>query len=92
MLRVDYNNKEWIERFITEVLTDEDFLNAYKECKFIDGFLPKLGYLEVSSNVYVFINENNQIETDIGLEKLNKHIIGNTLFINRYKEVVKKIN
>ncbi len=92
MLMVNYNDKEWIEQFITDVLTDEDFLKAYKECKFIDGFLPKLGYLEVSNNVYVFINENNQIEKDIGLEKLNKHIISNAIFINRYKEVVKKIN
>lgn len=92
VLLVNYNDQEWITKFITEVLKEDDFLNAYTSCKFIEWFLPILGYKEVKNNLYVFINKDNEIEVDSNLEKFNKFIFHNPVFINRYKNVVNKFH
>ena len=83
---VNYNDREWVAKFITEVLSEEDFIDIIETIEF-DGILSKLGYREVLPGKFVFTNENNDVEEDIGLEKFRSNIERNELFKDRMNTV-----
>ena len=93
MLRVDYNNKEWIERFITEVLTDEDFIEIASADSGRLVLAKKLGYTRVSGT-YVFHNQHGEVEEDYNMKKLIHIVENNDVYNNRFiiamKDLVNK--
>lgn len=60
MLLVDYNNKEWIEKFITDVLSDDDFGlifdDKYKG-NYVFNLAKKAGYTRIEKSVILLDNE-----------------------------------
>jgi len=47
IILVNYNDTEWINHFITEILTEEDYKKHVDFCNEEEPILDKLGYKEV---------------------------------------------
>lgn len=96
---VNYNDQEWIERFVKEVLTEEDFKDYNK---IDERVLDKLGYEKITAvfhdnnydnwktNTYVFINQDGEIEEDMELFKFRQYIFRNPEFMAKLHELLKK--
>lgn len=90
MVLVNYNDKNWIERFITEVLTDEDFTEIVSADSSRLLLAEKLGYTRVS-DTYVFHNEHGKVEEDYNMKKLIRFIENNDVYDSRFIVAMKKL-
>ena len=94
---VNYNDAEWVNKFITETLTDEDytklaanFLSTNSADKqIIDVLAEKIGYKKLSWGGYVFINEKGEIDEDECLQKLYDNIYEKNIFLQRVTSKLK---
>jgi|APCry1669189034_1035192.scaffolds.fasta_scaffold14802_2 hypothetical protein len=89
VLLVNYNDPEWITTFITEVLTEEDFLTFVRSKNFREELVKKMGYIRVGDS-YVYHDGDGDIKEDYNLDKLITTIEDNSLFTQRYIEAVRK--
>ena len=89
MLCVNYDSKEWIEKFITEILSEEDFKNFVRSKNFREDLSVKMGYIKIG-NSYVYHDKDGEIKEDYNLDKLITMIEDSDLFTCRYIETVKK--
>lgn len=90
MLFVNYNDGEWIRKFISEMLTEDDFIEIINSESGRMVLADKLGYTRVA-NTYVFHNEHGNIEEDFNLEKLSSKIERNDLYNSRIFETMKSM-
>ena len=88
---VNYRDAEWIDKFITETLTNDDYAKMAKSFMatsnidklILEMAVSKLGYKKTTRGGFVYENEKGEIEDDESLQKLHDNIGDNSNFKQR---------
>lgn len=80
---VNYNDIEWIRKFITEVLTDADFSELVRRINTREFLAKKLGYKKIGQT-FAYVNEKGFIEEDENMTKLFNNIEWNEIYKARF--------